>query len=132
VSPKIARLVRGLFNLNERAVYVGTWRHGFFSFAAIGATNVGSIRIYIDEDLKTNIWKNRKGTQFEYKFPKPLDVRKGDPFGEFNLGSTVVLIFEAPSDLEFAVKPGDRILVGKPFLKEGKAIKDKSRNESKL
>ncbi|CAG7816953.1 unnamed protein product [Allacma fusca] len=117
VSPLVARLVRGLFSLNERVVYVGQWRHGFFSYTAVGATNVGSIRIYIDEELKTNYWKNRKGTQFEYTFPQPLDVRKGDVFGEFNLGSTIVIIFEAPNNVEFSVKSGDRILVGKPFLK---------------
>ena len=51
VNPGIARLVRGLFNLNERAVYVGQWEHGFFSMVAVGATNVGSMRIYHDKVL---------------------------------------------------------------------------------
>ena len=32
--------------------------------------------------------------------------------GEFNLGSTVVLIFEAPEDFKFKVQPGDTIRVG--------------------
>ena len=32
--------------------------------------------------------------------------------GEFNLGSTVVLIFEAPTDFQFDVHPGDTIRVG--------------------
>lgn len=49
VNPGIARWVKGLFNLNERAVYVGEWQHGLFAMAAVGATNVGSIKIYHDK-----------------------------------------------------------------------------------
>lgn len=48
VHPGMARWIKGLFNLNERAMYVGLWKHGFFSMTAVGATNVGSIRIYND------------------------------------------------------------------------------------
>jgi len=32
--------------------------------------------------------------------------------GLFRLGSTVVLIFEAPGDFEFSVKPNSRVKVG--------------------
>ena len=49
MNPAIARWVEGLFNMNERAVYTGTWKHGFFSMTAVGATNVGSIRTYFDK-----------------------------------------------------------------------------------
>jgi len=35
--------------LNERAVYVGEWEHGFFSMTAVGATNVGSIKVHSDK-----------------------------------------------------------------------------------
>lgn len=51
VSELVARRVRGLFNFNERAVYYGTWQHGFFAMAAVGATNVGSIKVYHDKVL---------------------------------------------------------------------------------
>jgi phosphatidylserine decarboxylase len=36
VSPKIAKWMPGLFCLNERALYIGKWLHGFFSFTAVG------------------------------------------------------------------------------------------------
>jgi len=49
VNPGIARWLQGVFNFNERAVYVGSWEHGFFSMAAVGATNVGSINVCFDE-----------------------------------------------------------------------------------
>ena len=40
---------------------------------------------------------------------------KGDHMGVFNLGSSVVIIFEAPKEFEFNVKPGDRIKYGEPL-----------------
>lgn len=49
VRPPIVNWVRGLFAINERVVYFGKWRHGFFSMTPVGATNVGSIRVYGDE-----------------------------------------------------------------------------------
>jgi len=49
VNPKIAQWIPDLFTLNERAVYVGRWKYGFFSLTAIGATNVGSIHVYCDK-----------------------------------------------------------------------------------
>ena len=49
VNPGIARWLQGVFNFNERAVYVGNWEHGFFSMAAVGATNVGSINVCFDK-----------------------------------------------------------------------------------
>lgn len=44
VSPKIAKWLPGLFCLNERALYMGKWEHGFFSLTAVGML----IYIYID------------------------------------------------------------------------------------
>ena len=49
VNPSVARWLQGLFSLNERVVYYGNWNHGFFSMTPVGATNVGSIRVYFDQ-----------------------------------------------------------------------------------
>lgn len=105
VSPKVAKWLPGLFCLNERVLYIGKWEHGFFSFTAVGATNVGSVSIYIDEQLKTNRWlgldvgrklqANAKCYD-ECLLPKDTTLSKGELLGQFNMGSTIVLIFEAP------------------------------------
>lgn len=116
VHPGMARWIKGLFNLNERAMYVGLWKHGFFSMTAVGATNVGSIRIYNDHELATNTGKKPDGTYSDRYLPNEenpgVPVEKGDLFGEFNLGSTIVLIFEAPKDFKFGVEAGQKIKYG--------------------
>merc|ERR1719370_1493077 len=37
---------------------------------------------------------------------------EGDPFGEFNLGSSIVLVFEAPANFKFHLTPGQKIHFG--------------------
>ena len=49
VHPSFTEWIPELFSLNERAVYVGEWEHGFFSLIAVGATNVGSIKVHSDQ-----------------------------------------------------------------------------------
>lgn len=114
VSPKIATWLPGLFCLNERALYLGNWRHGFFSYTAVGATNVGSMQIVMDPQLKTNRWVGLK-TQREYDelelAEKPV-LNKGDLVGQFNMGSTIVLLFEAPTNFQFNIEAGQTIKVG--------------------
>ena len=66
VSPYMTRLLKDLFVLNERVALLGRWKHGFFSYVPVGATNVGSIRINFDADLKTNSPAKRKQLVGEY------------------------------------------------------------------
>ncbi|XP_060645436.1 phosphatidylserine decarboxylase proenzyme, mitochondrial [Drosophila nasuta] len=121
VSPKVAGWLPGLFCLNERVVYMGKWQHGFFSYTAVGATNVGSVEIYMDADLKTNRWTGfnvgaHPPSTYEYEEKELKDVaqkfNKGDLVGQFNMGSTIVLLFEAPKNFQFDIEAGQKISVG--------------------
>ena len=57
-----------------------------------------------------------KGHHQDKHFGIPLEFHKGQNIGEFNLGSTVVLIFEAPSDFTFhSLFDGKRVQVGQRF-----------------
>lgn len=118
VSPYLQRTLPGLFTLNERVVLLGRWRWGFFSFVPVGATNVGSIKVNFDRELRTNSLttdtaadraaeeasaRGEPYTGFSeatYEMASPVlqghALRKGEEMGGFQLGSTIVLVFEAP------------------------------------
>lgn len=114
VNPFFVNCLSGLFHINERVALLGEWEHGFFSMTAVGATNVGSIKIEFDEELSTNERRPEMNTFFQKSFQeRPVELKRGDRVGEFNLGSSIVLVFEAPEDFSFGLKPGDRVLFGK-------------------
>lgn len=49
----------------------------------------------------------------DYKITeKGIVVERGQPVGYFNFGSTVVLVFEAQKEWEFAVKEGEPVKMG--------------------
>ncbi|XP_047418317.1 phosphatidylserine decarboxylase proenzyme, mitochondrial isoform X3 [Sciurus carolinensis] len=84
VNPGMARWIKELFCHNERVVLTGDWKHGFFSLTAVGATNVGSIRIYFDRDLHTNSPRYSKGSYNDFSFvthanKEGVPMRKGAP-----------------------------------------------------
>lgn len=131
VSPWLQSRLPGLFTLNERVVLLGRWKYGMFSMTPVGATNVGSIKINFDRELRTNSLTHdatkadSEGGYAEavYRGASALlgghPVPKGMEIGGFNLGSTVVLVFEAPAPgpdgkggFRFTVERGQYIKVG--------------------
>lgn len=130
VKPSMVEAYPGLFHLNERVAWLGRWRHGFFSMTAVGATNVGSIHSKFEPDLKTNqalslrrecvqaTGCSKRSFHFNQRSfeDSPLLVTKGEDFGHFSFGSTIVLIFEAPKDFQFAQTLTDRIQMGQKIF----------------
>ena len=59
-------------------------------------------------------------------------VVKGEEIGEFNLGSTIVLLFEAPANFRFNVTPGGAVNYGQGIghVCRGKHRKAKSRRHA--
>ena len=118
VSPYLQRTLPGLFTLNERVVLLGRWRWGFFSYTPVGATNVGSIVVNFDRELRTNSLTTdteadrraeRAASRAEpyagfaeatYENASAIlhgyALKRGEEMGGFQLGSTIVLVFEAP------------------------------------
>ncbi|KAI0043639.1 phosphatidylserine decarboxylase 1 [Auriscalpium vulgare] len=120
VSPYVAKRLENLFVLNERVALLGRWKHGFFGMVPVGATNVGSIKINFDQELRTNV-RGRSpppGTFTEAVYSGASPILNGQPLqpaqemGGFCLGSTIVLIFEAPETFEFSVHAGQKVKVG--------------------
>lgn len=137
VSPYVQRTLPGLFTLNERVVLLGRWKYGFFSYTPVGATNVGSIKINFDKELRTNSLTTdteadrqaaaaaERGEPYsgfsEATYSRASSVlggyalRRGEEMGGFQLGSSIVLVFEAPSGegrFRWCVENGQRVRVG--------------------
>lgn len=119
VSPYVQRTLPGLFTLNERVVLLGRWKYGFFSYTPVGATNVGSIKINFDKELRTNslltdteadkqaMAAKERGEPYSgfaeatYEGASALlggyALQRGEEMGGFQLGSSIVMVFEAPA-----------------------------------
>lgn len=83
--------IKRLFSRNERIItYIKTPDKKAFAMIKVGATNVGSIRLAYDDRTITNASKK----QFQETFMKPIDIEKGAEIGRFEIGSTVILLFE--------------------------------------
>lgn len=128
VSPYLQRTLPGLFVLNERVVLLGRWRWGFFSYIPVGATNVGSIKLNFDAELRTNSLTTdtaadraaaeaaKRGEPYSgfaeatyYKASRALQghaLQRGEEMGGFQLGSTIVLVFEAPMGIRKSFDEG--------------------------
>ena len=123
VNPKVASWLKNLFVLNERVALFGEWENGFFAYTAVGATMVGSIEIYFDEDVATSKAYRKskadkhKGYYFDKEYDNAKFLKKGDQIGEFNLGSTVILTFEAEKGFEFDVEVGEKLKIGRSIRK---------------
>ncbi|XP_008802785.2 phosphatidylserine decarboxylase proenzyme 1, mitochondrial [Phoenix dactylifera] len=134
LNERATRTIRNLHVENERVVLEGQWEEGFIAMAAIGATNVGSIKLFIEPELKTNRPRQRllHSDHPDERVYEPegigVMVKKGEELAAFNMGSTVVLVFQAPvsespgkddhsSEFKFFVKSGDKIKVGEAIGK---------------
>eukprot|EP01126_Amoeba_proteus_P053158 TRINITY_DN6466_c0_g1_i9.p1 TRINITY_DN6466_c0_g1~~TRINITY_DN6466_c0_g1_i9.p1 ORF type:complete len:509 (-),score=124.59 TRINITY_DN6466_c0_g1_i9:171-1697(-) len=110
--------LRGLFSMNERVVLNGEWKHGFFSYTPVGAYNVGSMTLKFEEEFLTNLREDSTSSPPRSKeYPAGVKVDKGDNIGFFNLGSSVVIIWESPA-LLFMFNRGEKIKLGETLTVE--------------
>ncbi len=85
---------------------------GAVAVVAVGAFNVGQITADFDSALATNRRRARPATTV---YDPPVAVDRGDALMAFHLGSTVVLLFERPLELEPGLDPGGDIRLGAPL-----------------
>jgi phosphatidylserine decarboxylase len=109
VNPPAVRNVPRLFCVNERLVTLLESRLGLCAIVAVGATVVGRIRALYDPSIPpTNLPRaSRQGRDYS----DPIQVEKGAELGIFEMGSTVILLFE-PGRVRLELAPGARVRVG--------------------
>ena len=91
IAPWMMKIAPGLVSLNQRHLLLGQWAYGLMAMVPVGATNVGTILI------------DRLPSEY---------IKKGEEVGHFRMGSSIVMVFEAPEGFEWTAKVGERIKMG--------------------
>jgi phosphatidylserine decarboxylase len=106
--------VPGLFTVNERLVTLLDSPLGLTAIVAVGATVVGRVRAAYDRAVPLTDQPGAAFQRGDYAPPRP--VAKGAELGAFEMGSTVILIFEPGRvTLSERLQPGARVRVGEPI-----------------
>ena len=108
VSPRVVRSLPSLYSLNERLVtYVAT-RAGRMAVVAVGATCVARIRAAYDPIVTHSAEPGRA-----HRYEKAIALEKGAEVGVFEMGSTVILLFE-PGRVRWdaSLTPGTQVRMG--------------------
>ncbi len=87
VNTETAKRIPKLFCRNERLVCWFECTHGVFVMVLVGALNVASISTVAHGEIPG-------GRDAQFAETSPTEFAKGAEFGRFNLGSTVILLFE--------------------------------------
>jgi len=116
VGPRWAACVPGLFARNERMVLHLQTTFGRVALVMVGAAGVGNMAIAFDvvhaRDFRAA--RSRAVRRVRYDPPRP-QFERGDELGWFELGSTVVLVFE-PGRVQLApLGCGVRVRFGEPI-----------------
>lgn len=85
--------VENLFSRNERVVAMIETPRGKAALVMVAATNVGNMTMTFDPHIST---KDREGERHvrERAYDPGINIARGDEVGIFNMGSTVVMLYQ--------------------------------------
>ncbi len=110
VNERSVASVERLFARNERLACVGrTAAGGAFAYVPVGALNVGSIRLSFSR-VRTNPLREASDAPL-----RPRWGKRGDEFGWFELGSTVVLVLAPDAGTLDELATGTKLRMGEPI-----------------
>lgn len=108
VNLKWLKKIQGLFIENERVVLECYTMEGkLFYMVFVGALNVGKMSFVFDKKIQTNA----KGDIQQCYMYDNIKLHKGEELGHFEMGSTIVMLFEKES-IELQVKEISSIRFG--------------------
>ncbi|AXQ29487.1 phosphatidylserine decarboxylase [Solimonas sp. K1W22B-7] len=115
VNPATVRAMPGVFARNERVCAVFDTDRGPFALVMVGALFVGSME---------TVWAGRvtpphkRGAVEQFRPIHPVELRRGDEMGRFNMGSTVILL-TPPGMVEWdrVMTPGNPLRMGQRIAK---------------
>ena len=80
-----------LFSRNERFISIFETRHGMMAQIMVGAVLVGSMETVWLGEITPSEKRTLRVIEYTEKF---IDLNQGEEFGQFNMGSTVILLFQ--------------------------------------
>ncbi len=111
VNTVTAASVDNLFARNERVVLLFDGPVGAWALIMVGALNVGSMTTVWHGDVTPR--RPRRAVAVPPTSSTPHALPRGAELGRFNMGSTVILLFERERvRLDAALSPGRRLLLG--------------------
>ncbi len=109
VNMPLLKRKKNLYIENERVVIKVEDRFGHIHFIVlVGALNVGKMVVTFDERIKTNS-TIRKRIYHEYS--EPIELKKGELFGWFEMGSTIVILSQK-SSIKWSVTLNQKVAFG--------------------
>lgn len=97
VNPATTRVIPGLFARNERVVTLFDTALGPMAMVLVGAVNVGSIETVWSGVVTPPAGRIVRQWRYDREDASPIELRKGEEMGRFNMGSTVILVLPSGS-----------------------------------
>jgi phosphatidylserine decarboxylase len=91
VNPTTVHHIPGLFARNERVVCLFETPLGSMAFVLVGAINVASIETVWQGEITPPTRRDIR--RWDYR-EHPVNLKQGEEMGRFNMGSTVIMLFE--------------------------------------
>lgn len=107
VNEKTLKKIANVYTKNERVSLKCKKDNTIFWLVFVGAQNVGKMNFVFDKNFKTNA----KNYNCFYKEFDDLYFKKGEELGNFELGSTIVIISEKDK-IKFKIKDNENIKFG--------------------
>ncbi len=110
VGPHAVRALDGLFTRNERVIAQFDTEHGRMALVLVGAINVAAIETVwaglVTPPQKAGI------TRIDYSGDERIVLQRGEEMGRFNMGSTVIALFEHPCEWNEALGAESPVKMG--------------------
>ncbi|HRP70203.1 MAG TPA: archaetidylserine decarboxylase, partial [Turneriella sp.] len=104
--------INQLFSKNERLITYIQSEPGLVAVVKVDATSVGKIRVTYDPNIATNRWIRLAK---EYLYDEEIQIHKGAELGRFEMGSTVMLLFEKDTVELLDFEERQKMLLGQPI-----------------
>ncbi len=102
-----------LFARNERVVSVFDTDAGTLGLVLVGAMNVGSMGTVWAGDVTPAAAREPRRWSYPGDAPETVRLERGDEMGRFNMGSTVILLFERDrAEWQDLLQPGEAVRMG--------------------